>query len=103
MLREEIAHEYTPQALADRLTERPDITLWLEALMLKAVARDPKQRFTTAEEFVLAIERGAARPLQPPTSSALMIRDRLIGWQIAPGVSAFVNFLLVMLALTLGR
>ena len=42
---------------------RPDIPLWLENVILKAIARDPAQRFETAEEFLLALERGASRPL----------------------------------------
>ncbi len=82
---------------------RPDIALWLEALILKAVARDPKLRFETTEEFVLAIERGAARPLRAPGGSPLVIRDRLAGWQIALGVSVFVNLLLLLLVLTVGK
>jgi serine/threonine protein kinase len=40
---------------------RPDIPGWLENVLLKAVARDPAQRFETAEEFLLALERGANR------------------------------------------
>jgi serine/threonine protein phosphatase PrpC len=82
---------------------RPEIALWLEALMLKAVARDPKLRFETTEEFILAIERGAARPVRAPGSSPLLIRDRLAGWQIALAVSLFVNLLLLLLVLTVGK
>jgi len=43
---------------------RPDLPPWLENVILKAVARVPAQRFETAEEMLLALERGdvAARP-----------------------------------------
>jgi len=43
---------------------RPDLPSWLENVILKAVARVPAQRFETAEEMLLALERGdvAARP-----------------------------------------
>ena len=49
---------------------RPDIPAWLESVLLKAVARDPKARFETAEEFLLALERGAHRPLVVPPQVA---------------------------------
>jgi protein phosphatase len=42
---------------------RPDTPAWLEAVLLKACAREAKDRFETAEEFLLALERGAHRPL----------------------------------------
>ena len=40
----------------------PEVPIWLDHVVLKAVARDKRQRFETAEEFLLALERGAARP-----------------------------------------
>jgi len=49
---------------------RPDIPRWLEALLLKAVARDKKLRFETAEEFLLALERGETRPTYPTAAHA---------------------------------
>jgi serine/threonine protein kinase len=42
---------------------RPDLSPWLENVILKAVARVPAQRFETAEEMLLALERGEANPL----------------------------------------
>jgi serine/threonine protein kinase len=50
---------------------RPDIPGWLENVLLKAVAKDPAQRFETAEEFLLALERGATRPLNRPPVTPL--------------------------------
>ena len=53
---------------------RPDIPLWLENVLLRAVARDPADRFETAEEFLLALERGASNPVAPPAPVPLAKR-----------------------------
>lgn len=45
---------------------RPDIPSWLDNLLLKACAVNPADRFETADEFLLALERGATRPLARP-------------------------------------
>ena len=45
---------------------RPEVPIWLDHVVLKAVARDRRQRFETAEEMLLALERGASRPLAAP-------------------------------------
>ena len=57
-------------------------------LLLKAVARDPKQRFETAEEFLLALERGVARPLAAPVrrhwpsaTCPALEKSSLVPWQ----------------------
>ena len=42
---------------------RRDILQWLENVVLKGVCKDPRQRFGTCEEFVLALERVDAQPL----------------------------------------
>ena len=60
---------------------RPDIPVWLENVILKAVAADPKKRFETAEEFLLALERGARRPLSAPSPTPLAERDPLTLWR----------------------
>lgn len=74
---------------------RPDVPIWLDHIVLKAVARDHKQRFETAEEMLLALERGASRPLSAPPASPLLKRDPTMVWKIALGVSLLFNFLLV--------
>ncbi|MDE1942214.1 MAG: bifunctional protein-serine/threonine kinase/phosphatase [Betaproteobacteria bacterium] len=51
---------------------RPDIPSWLENLLLKACALNPASRFETAEEFLLALERGANRPLVRPRRAPLV-------------------------------
>lgn len=74
---------------------RPDIPIWLDHIALKAVARDPKLRFETAQEMQLTLERGASRPLAPARASSLLERDPAAIWKIAFGVAMLFNFLLV--------
>ncbi|TMQ76729.1 bifunctional protein-serine/threonine kinase/phosphatase [Candidatus Accumulibacter phosphatis] len=76
---------------------RPDIPGWLENILLKAVAKDPAQRFETAEEFLLALERGATRPLNRPPVTPLALRNPLLTWRIIASVSLFANLLMLML------
>jgi protein phosphatase len=78
---------------------RPDTPEWLEAVLLKAVARDPKARFETAEEFLLALERGARRPLAVPRKSPLLERDPQMGLKLLALGSLVANILLVYLLL----
>jgi serine/threonine protein phosphatase PrpC len=82
---------------------RPDVPIWLDHIVLKAVARDPAQRFETAEELLLALQRGASRPLAPPPASPLAARDPRALWKIAFGVSLLLNALLVFWLLFLPR
>ena len=74
---------------------RPDVPIWLDHIVFKAVARDPRHRFETAEELVLALERGASRPLMAPGSTPLVQRDPAAVWKMALGVSLLFNLLLV--------
>ncbi|HEX5357845.1 MAG TPA: bifunctional protein-serine/threonine kinase/phosphatase [Aquabacterium sp.] len=74
---------------------RPDVPIWLDHVVLKAVARDRRQRFETAEELLLALERGASRPLSAPMSTPLLGRDPVAMWKIALTVSVLFNLLLV--------
>jgi serine/threonine protein phosphatase PrpC len=82
---------------------RPEVPIWLDQVVLKAIALDPKQRFETAEELVLALERGASRPLPALGSTPLAARDPRVLWQIALGVSLLFNLLLVYWLLFLPR
>ncbi|MCW7537567.1 bifunctional protein-serine/threonine kinase/phosphatase [Aquabacterium sp. A7-Y] len=82
---------------------RPDVPIWLDHIVLKAVARDKSQRFETAEEFALALERGASRPLPAPGATPLMARDPAALWKIALGLSLLFNVLLVVWLLFLPR
>ena len=80
---------------------RPDVPAWLEAVLLKACAREPAARFETAEEFLLALERGAARPLQAPRRTPLAQRTSGLGLRLLLAASLLAN--LVLLVLLLGR
>lgn len=73
----------------------PQVPIWLDHVALKAVARDKRQRFETAEEFLLALERGASRPLSAPQATPLIRRDPAALWKLAAGVSVLFNLLLV--------
>ena len=81
----------------------PQVPIWLDAIVLKAIARTPQQRFETAEEMLLALERGAARPLPPPGASPLAARDPAFGWKAALALSLVLNALLVYWLLFLPR
>jgi len=76
---------------------RPDIPFWFENVLLKAVARDPKERFETAEEFLVALERGANRPLSAPGPTPLLQRDPLSIWRTVAIFSVVLNLLLLYL------
>ncbi len=78
---------------------RPDIADWLESVMLKAVARTPVERFETAEEFLLALERGAQRPLRVARRSPLLKRDPTFGIKLVAACSLAINVLLLLLLL----
>ncbi|SEB16986.1 bifunctional protein-serine/threonine kinase/phosphatase [Variovorax sp. YR216] len=82
---------------------RPDVPIWLDHLVCKAVARDPRQRFETAEEMLLALERGAARPVSAPSATPLIHRDPAALYKIALAVSVLLNALLAFWLLFLPR
>lgn len=74
---------------------RPEVPIWLDHLLLKAVNREAALRFETAEEMLLALERGASRPLLPVGVTPLARRNPLALWQIALAVSLLFNALLL--------
>jgi serine/threonine protein phosphatase PrpC len=82
---------------------RPEVPVWLDHLVRKAVARDPRERFETAEEMLLALERGASRPVSAPAATPLIRRDPAALWKIALAVSLLFNALLVLWLLFLPR
>lgn len=77
---------------------RPDLPAWLENILLKACARDPAARFETAEEFLLALQRGGHHPVTPPRVP-LAQRNPLRTWQAIALLSLVGNLLLVYLLL----
>lgn len=78
---------------------RPDIPGWLENVLLKAVAREPGQRFETAEEFLRALEQGASRPVNRIPATPLALRNPLLTWRLLAAASALLNLVLLMLLL----
>jgi len=81
----------------------PEVPIWLDHMVLKAVARDKRQRFETAEEFLLALERGASRALPAPPATPLIQRDPAALWKMALALSVLLNGLLVYWLLFLPR
>lgn len=81
----------------------PEVPIWLDHVLLKAVARDKRKRFETAEEFLLALQRGASRPLTVPQGTPLIQRDPTAIWKLALGVSLLFNGLLAFWLLFLPR
>ena len=78
---------------------RPEIPGWLENILLKAVAKEAKDRFETAEEFVLALERGANRPLAAPSRQPLAQRNPLQFWKGVAAISLVINLILLLMLL----
>lgn len=76
---------------------RPEIPEWLESVLLKATARNPEQRFETAEEFLLALERGEYSPLFVPRRTPLAERNPALLWQAVGASSIVLNLLLLYL------
>ena len=60
------------------------------------MAREAKDRFETAEEFVLALERGANRPIAAPSRQPLIQRNPLQFWKGVAAVSLAVNLILLL-------
>lgn len=75
---------------------RPDVPIWLDHLLAKAVARDAGHRFETAEELRLALERGASRVLSRPPATPLVQRDPAALWKAGLVVSLLFNALLLV-------
>jgi len=78
---------------------RPEIPSWLENIILKAVARDIKNRFETADEMLLALEHGELKPIALQRTP-LIARARLVKWQWLTIFSLMFNFLLIYLLLS---
>ena len=75
---------------------RPDVPAWLENIVLKAVAREPIDRFETVEEMLKALEIGELKPLSQPRTP-LIARANLMKWQWLAIFSLILNFLLIYL------
>lgn len=76
---------------------RPDTPEWMESVLLKACAREAKDRFETAEEFLLALERGAHRPLATRRRAPLVERNPRLALKLLAGGSLVLNLILLFL------
>ena len=77
--------------------------IWLDHLLARAIALDPQRRFETAEELLLALERGASRVLAAPPATPLIQRDPAALLKAGLAVSLLFNALLVVWLLFLPR
>jgi protein phosphatase len=78
---------------------RHDVPLWLDDLLLKACARDAKGRFETAEEMLLALERGETHGLIVRRQRPLAERNPVALWRTVALFSLLLNFFLIYLLL----
>lgn len=78
---------------------RPDLPEWLESVLLKAVAREASARFETADEFLLALEHGAHRPLRVPRHRPLLQRDPQLALKLVCALSLLLNLVLICVLL----
>ena len=73
---------------------RPDLPEWLQHNLQQSVAADPSQRFETAEQWLLLLERGDRQEL-PNRSRPLLEREPLKVWRTLALLSLLFNLLLL--------
>ena len=61
---------------------RAEIPAWLDAVILKAVAADPRQRFGDVVELMHALESGSTRAAPARVAQPLIERDPVRFWQL---------------------
>ena len=76
---------------------RSEVPAWLDELLLKALARDPAQRFASAKQWRLALEQGGIQRRDEPSEGPKGIHSELKSWQWIGVVSLFINLLLLVL------
>jgi serine/threonine protein kinase len=72
---------------------RPDLPVWLDECLKRAVAVNPEERFETAEEWLLVIERGEREAISS-RPRPLLEREPLKVWR---GLALFSLLLLLLL------
>ncbi len=73
---------------------RPDLPAWLQAVLGRAIAGDPAERFRDVSEFALEMEAGPARtPAQVPRPPTLYERAPVQVWQ---AVAALLGLALLL-------
>ncbi|MGG5289894.1 protein kinase domain-containing protein [Pseudomonas shirazensis] len=73
---------------------RPDLPEWLQRNLEQAVAADPRQRFETAEQWLLLLERGDRQELGD-RPRPLLEREPLKVWQTLAVLSLLFNLILL--------
>jgi serine/threonine protein phosphatase PrpC len=87
-------HHFSDPVLPTRY--RPDLPAWLESVLLKAVARDPLQRFETCEEMHLALELADAKPIAVRRHSPFAERIPPVFWVVLALLSVLLNAALLI-------
>ncbi|BDU09738.1 protein kinase [Pseudomonas sp. RtIB026] len=77
---------------------RPDLPEWLQRNLLQAVAADPAQRFETAEQWLLLLERGDHQELAE-RPRPLLEREPLKVWRTIGLLSLLLNLVLLLVLL----
>lgn len=73
-------------------TLRPDLPAWLQAVLARAIANDPAERFRDMTDFAVDMENGPARlPAAAPRQPTFYERHPVLFWQ---GVSALLGLAL---------
>jgi protein phosphatase len=78
---------------------RHEVPMWLDDVLLKACAREPKDRFETAEEFLLALERGENHNHNVRRQTPLLERDPVSLWRSMALIAMVLNIFLLYLLL----
>ncbi|MFZ5937013.1 protein kinase domain-containing protein [Pseudomonas sp. HS6-2] len=73
---------------------RPDLPEWLQHNVLQAVAVEPAQRFETAEQWLLLLERGDRQDL-PSRPRPLLEREPLKVWRSLALLALLLNLILL--------
>lgn len=74
---------------------QPSVPMPLDRVVMRAVAREAKSRFETADELLLALERCAARDQPAAPRAARSGGDPAAPWQLALALSVLLNVLLI--------
>lgn len=74
---------------------QPSVPMPLDRLVMRAIAREARARFETAEELLLALERLAARDQPASARPTKPTREAISVWQVGLGLSVLLNLLLV--------
>ncbi|MCG4453205.1 bifunctional protein-serine/threonine kinase/phosphatase [Pseudomonas sp. MMS21-TM103] len=77
---------------------RPDLPNWIDESLSRAVSADPKQRYETAEEWLLALEQGERQSLSS-RPRPLLEREPVKVWRTVALMSLLVNLALLVLLL----